>query len=165
MVSEVALVTVVKCRSEKSYTCRKLKTENWKKKGPKNLGKESSGGWELHVHLYCAYMYVHVHVCREGKGRGLNVCWKEATYCALHGWIRDRGINPVRLHDQSRTCICTRESKQGGKVRQSPKADSEKNTELPRTGFEPVTTGLLVQCSANCATEAAQSAGFKSTVI
>ena len=40
------------------------------------------------------------------------------------------------VHDQSRTCICTRESKQGGKqVRQSPKADSEKNTELPRTGF------------------------------
>ena len=49
------------------------------------------------------------------------------------------------MHDQSRTCICTRESKQGGKVRQSLKADSEKNTELPRTGFEPVATGLLVQ--------------------
>ena len=36
------------------------------------------------------------------------------------------------------------EIKQGKQVRQSPKADSEKNTELPRTGFEPVTTGLLV---------------------
>ena len=31
-------------------------------------------------------------------------------------------------------------------VRQSPKADSEK-TKLPRMGFEPVTTRLLVQCS------------------
>ena len=56
----------------------------------------------------------------------------------------------TNTHDQSRTCICTRESKQGGKVSEaSLKADSEKNTELPRTGFEPVTTGLLVQCSAN----------------
>ena len=33
------------------------------------------------------------------------------------------------------------------KGKQSPKADSEKDTELPRTGFEPVTTELLVQCS------------------
>ena len=40
-------------------------------------------------------------------------------------------------------------SKEGNQVRQSPKVDSEKNTELPRTGFELVTTGLLVQCSAN----------------
>ena len=31
----------------------------------------------------------------------------------------------------------------------SPKADSEINTELPWMGFEPATTGLLIQCSAN----------------
>ena len=46
---------------------------------------------------------------------------------------------------KSCTCIC--KGRQDS-VRHSPKADSEK-TELPRTGFEPVTTGLLVQCSAN----------------
>ena len=43
---------------------------------------------------------------------------------------------------KSCTCICKGRQ---DKVRHSPKADSEKNTELPRTGFEPVTTGLLVQ--------------------
>ena len=57
------------------------------------------------------------------------------------------------VHDQSRTCIC--KLKQGkarkatSKGRQRPKADSEKNTE---TGFKLMTTGLLVQCSANRAT-------------
>ena len=41
---------------------------------------------------------------------------------------------------KSCTCICKGRQ---DKVRHSPKADSEKNTELPRTEFEPVTTGLL----------------------
>ena len=47
-----------------------------------------------------------------------------------------------------KSCTCLCKGRQD-KVRHSPKADSEKNTEPPRTGFEPVTTGLLVQCSAN----------------
>ena len=47
-----------------------------------------------------------------------------------------------------KSCTCMCKGRQN-KVRHSLKADSEKNTELPRTGFEPVTTGLLVQCSAN----------------
>ena len=56
---------------------------------------------------------------------------------------------------------------QGKAIRYSSKADSEETIpiELPRMGFEPVTTGLLVQCSANQATEAAQLAGFKYKVI
>ena len=51
---------------------------------------------------------------------------------------------PLLEHNQSCTCICRL-----NKGKQSPKTDSEKSTELPRTGFEPVSTGLLVQCSAN----------------
>ena len=42
---------------------------------------------------------------------------------------------------KSCTCICKGRQ---DKVRHSPKADSEKSTELPWMGFEPVTTGLLV---------------------
>ena len=58
-------------------------------------------------------------------------------------------MNKVLLDDiihlymiKSCTCICKGRQ---DKVRHSPKADSEKNIELPRTGFEPVTTGLHVQ--------------------
>ena len=53
---------------------------------------------------------------------------------------------------KSCTCICKGRQ---DKVRHSPKADSEKkNTELPRTGFEPVTTGnmynVCVTCTCTC---------------
>ena len=44
---------------------------------------------------------------------------------------------------KSCTCIC--KGRQGIVRRQTVK----KSTELPQMGFEPVTTGLLVQCSAN----------------
>ena len=54
----------------------------------------------------------------------------------------------LNVHYMIKSCTCICKGRQD-KVRHSPKADSEKNTELPRTGFEPVITGLLVQCSAN----------------
>ena len=69
-------------------------------------------------------------------------------------------VNLVHVH-----CVHVYSLKQG-KARQRPKVDSEeKNTELPQTGFESVITGLLVQCSANRAIEAAQLARFRFTVI
>ena len=91
----------------------------------------------------CVCMHAHAHECMR------------ACMCT---YVHDMYVHACRFHlllfpltlmymIKSCTCIC-----KGGqdKVRHSPKADSEKkNTELPWTGFEPVTTGLLVQCSAN----------------
>ena len=86
------------------------------------------------VHSKVQYMYMHIHYS----------CTNQCTYSTK------QGAHTMYMYTYTCTCTCTMymymQRRQG---KDSPKADSEINTELPWMGFEPATTGLLIQCSAN----------------
>ena len=73
--------------------------------------------------------------CNEHTCTYTCTCTVYTCTCRCKAGNKHTGTVHVHVHDQSRTCTCICRLNRG---KQSPKADSEKNTELPRTCTFPL---------------------------